>query len=318
MDVQRWLARQEPQWQQLERLLQKAEKQGLKNLTGREVQNLSGLYRLVAADLARARARQIGPGVTDQLKNLTLRGYSQIYQGGRRPAWRSVWEFVGWGFPTVVQETWGFTVLATLIFLIGGGMGWWYTWQDPAFMNLVIPPGIIDIVQDKGQLWVGSIVGREPLASSNIMQNNISVTFTTFAGGLGAGILTLYILWVNGLHIAAIATLVGQNKLAYPFWAFVFPHGALELPAIFLAGGAGLLLARAVVFPGQYHRMSALKIYGGQAIQLMFGVVPMLLIAGAIEGFFSPSPLVPAPVKYLAGISLLWGLLLYLRRRRFV
>ena len=316
MDGQRWLARQEPQWRQLEILLQKAEKHGLKNLTGREVQNLSGLYRMVSADLARARARQVGTGVTDHLKQLTLRGYAQIYQGGRRPAWRAVWDFVCWGFPAIVQKTWVFTALATGVFLVGGVIGWWYTWRDPAFMNLVIPQEIITIVQEQGELWMGSIVGSEPLASSSIMQNNIRVTFYTFAGGLLAGGGTLYILWVNGLHIAAITTLVGQNKLAYPFWAFVLPHGALELPAIFLAGGAGLLLARSVVFPGRFKRMVALKVYGGQAIQLMFGVVPMLLIAGGIEGFFSPSPWVPASIKYIAGISLLWALLLYLRRRQ--
>jgi uncharacterized membrane protein SpoIIM required for sporulation len=315
MDMQRWLARQEPQWRRFEGLLQKAEKGSLKALTGQEVQDLSGLYRLVVADLARARARQVGPGVTEQLKQLALRGYAQIYQGGRRPLWRSVWEFIAWGFPTIVQQTWLFTAAATVVFLMGAGIGWWYTWQDPAFMNLVIPQGIIDLVQEEGKLWMGSIVGSEPLASSNIMQNNISVTFSTFAGGILAGILTLYILWVNGLHIAAIATLVGQNKLAYPFWAFVCPHGVLELPAIFLAGGAGLLLAKAVVFPGQYQRMAALKLYGGQAIQLMFGVVPMLIIAGGIEGFFSPSPGVPAPVKYMVGLCLLWGLLLYWRRQ---
>jgi len=315
MDGRRWLVRQEPQWQQFEALLQQAEQQGLKSMTGRDVQHLSGLYRLVAADLARARARQVGTAVTDQLQQLTLRGYAQIYQGGRRPAWRSVWEFVCWGFPAVVQETWLFTGLATVVFLVGGVMGWWYTWRDPVFLNVVIPPQIIDMVQEEGKLWMGSIVGREPLASSSIMQNNISVTFSTFAGGILAGLGTLYILWINGLSIAAIATLVGQNKLAYPFWAFVFPHGALELPAIFLAGGSGFLLAKAVVFPGRYKRLAALKLYGGQAIQLMFGVVPMLVIAGGIEGFFSPSPLVPAPVKYFVGLSLLWGLLLYLRRQ---
>lgn len=315
MDGQRWLAHQEPQWQRYDRLLQKAEKSGLKKLTGREVQDLSGLYRMVVSDLARARARQMGPGVTDQLKQLTLRGYSQIYQGGRRPAWRSAWEFISWGFPAIVQETWVFTVLATAMFMVGALIGWWYTWRDPVFMQLIVPQRIIQIVQVEGRLWMGSIVGSEPLASSNIMQNNISVTFSTFGGGLLAGVGTLFILWINGLSIAAIATLVGQHKLAYPFWAFVFPHGALELPAIFLAGGAGLLLARAVVFPGRYKRLAALKLYGAKAIQLMFGVVPMLIIAGGIEGFFSPSPMVPAPVKYVAGLSLLWGLLLYLRRR---
>jgi uncharacterized membrane protein SpoIIM required for sporulation len=117
------------------------------------------------------------------------------------------------------------------------------------------------------------------------------------------------------VHIGAIATLVGQNNLAYPFWAFVFPHGALELPAIFLAGGAGLLIARAIVFPGRYRRTDALKFYGMKAAKLVFGIVPLLLIAGAIEGFFSPNPFIANPLKYGVGIALFLGLIGYCSNR---
>jgi uncharacterized membrane protein SpoIIM required for sporulation len=147
------------------------------------------------------------------------------------------------------------------------------------------------------------------------MQNNISVTILAFAGGMTAGIFTTFLLWTNGLSIGAIATLVGKYHLAYPFWAFVLPHGALELPAIFIAGGAGLLLAKAIVFPGQYRRRDQLKLLGGKAIQLMFGVVPMLFMAGIIEGFFSPSPVVPSSLKYLVGTVLFSLLVIYLTSR---
>ncbi len=61
----------------------------------------------------------------------------------------------------------------------------------------------------------------------------------------------------------------------------------MELPAIFFAGGAGLLIARAILFPGKYHRLDALRWYGSQSVQLVYGIVPMLVIAGTIEGFFS-------------------------------
>lgn len=121
---------------------------------------------------------------------------------------------------------------------------------------------------------------------------------------------------VKFIEESAIAALVGQNNLAYPFWAFVFPHGSLELPAIFLAGGAGLLIAKAILFPGRYLRIDALKINGLQAAQLVFGIVPMLVIAGAIEGFFSPSPIVPEPVKYMVGMVLFWLLFIYCGRNR--
>jgi uncharacterized membrane protein SpoIIM required for sporulation len=183
-------------------------------------------------------------------------------------------------------------------------------------MSLIVPQRLITQVRDEQKLWMGSIVGIEPLASSGIMVNNISVSFGAVAGGITAGIYTTYIMVFNGLLIGAVGTLVGQNNLAYPFWAFVFPHGSLELPAIFLAGGAGLLIARAILFPGKYRRGDALKFYGSQAAQLVFGIVPMLMIAGTIEGFFSPNPVVPDVIKYLVGLGLFVFLVWYCSRKR--
>jgi uncharacterized membrane protein SpoIIM required for sporulation len=126
---------------------------------------------------------------------------------------------------------------------------------------------------------------------------------------------TAFLMAYNGLHIGAIAALVAQNQLAYPFWAFVLPHGSLELPAIFLAGGAGLLIARAMLFPGNYRRSAAFRLYGSQAAQLTIGLIPMLVLAGTIEGFFSPNPAIPDAVKYAFGIGLFTLLLMYLGRQ---
>ncbi|HBB34095.1 MAG TPA: hypothetical protein DDZ80_08005 [Cyanobacteria bacterium UBA8803] len=315
MNIQRWIARREPNWQRLDALLRQVEKKGLKSLSALEIRELASLYRSVSADLARARTNQVGHILVQELQRLTSRGYNQIYQGSRRQEWQAVWDFCRWGFPATVQRTWGYTTVATAIFLLAALIAWWYAWQDPVFISLIAPPWLIEQVRDKGELWMGSIVGIEPLASSNITINNIQVCFGAVAGGITAGVYTVFILAFNGLHIGAIATLVGQNNLAYPFWAFVFPHGSLELPAIFLAGGAGLLIGRAILFPGSYSRGDAIKFYGSQAAQLVFGIVPMLTIAGTIEGFFSPSPVVPEPLKYLVGIALFTSLVMYCSRQ---
>ena len=182
-------------------------------------------------------------------------------------------------------------------------------------MSLIVPESLITKVRDEHKLWMGSIVSVEPLASSRIMINNLSVSFGAVAGGMTAGAYTAYLMVFNGLLIGVVGTLVGQNNLAYPFWAFVFPHGSLELPAIFFAGGAGFLLAKAILFPGKYRRGDALKFYGSQAAQLLFGIVPMLIIADAFEGFFSPNPSVPDAIKYLAGIRLFVLLVMYCSRK---
>ncbi len=316
MNIQRWIARREPNWQRLDALLRQIETKGLKSLRASELRELASLYRSVAADLARARTQQVSNILIQNLQSLTTRAYTQIYQGSRRQEWHAIWEFYRWGLPGVVQQTFPYIAFATGLFLLGALVAWWYAWRDPSFMSLIVPESLITTVRDRHELWMGSIVGIEPLASSNIMINNLSVSFGAVAGGITAGAYTAFLMVFNGLLIGAVGTLVGQNNLAYPFWAFVFPHGSLELPAIFFAGGAGFLLGKAILFPGKFRRIDALKFYGSQAVQLVFGVVPMLIIAGTIEGFFSPSPRVPEPLKYLVGMGLFVLLVVYCSRKK--
>lgn len=315
MNIQRWLARRQPSWKELDTLLKKAETRGWKALDANEIRQLASLYRSTAADLARARTHAVGDLVIQDLQTLATRGYSQIYQGSRRQEWQAIGAFYRWGFPAVVQQSRGYIALATSLFVVAGLVAWWLSWRDPSFLALVVPEPMIEQVRDRGELWMGSIVGIEPFASSNIMINNIKVSFAAVAGGMTGGLFTTFVMLLNGVLIGSVGTLVGQNNLAFPFWAFVFPHGALELPAIFLAGGAGFLLARALLFPGTYRRSEALKLYGAQAAQLVYGIIPMLIIAGIIEGFFSPNPAVPDLLKYVAGIALFTALVWYLGQK---
>ncbi|MGB3492318.1 MAG: stage II sporulation protein M [Elainellaceae cyanobacterium] len=328
MNIQRWIARREPSWKQLDSLLKHTEKRGFKALRAEDIRNLSSLYRSVSSDLARARTHNVDDAVVQDLQMLTSRAYSQVYQGSRRQEINSLFDFVLWGFPAVVQETKVYTAIATALFFLGFAIAAWYAWRDPSFVALIAPESLIRLVRDEGQLWMGSILGHEPEASSGIMVNNISVSLRAIFGGVThpisifppiitpPGAFTIFLLFYNGVNIGAIAALVGQNNLALPFWAFVFPHGALELPAIFFAGGAGLLLARGILFPGPLRRSDSLIYYGRQAAQLVFGIIPILFIAGIIEGFFSPSPLIPDPLKYLTGAIIFFFLVVYCRRQR--
>jgi uncharacterized membrane protein SpoIIM required for sporulation len=317
MNVKRWIARREPSWKELNQLLTQAEKQGLRSLQANQVTQLTSLYRSVSADLARAQTRQIGNTLTQQLQQLTLRAYSQIYQKPRHQSWQAVLQFYRQGLPQAIRDNWAYLALSTGIFILGGLIGWWFAWDNPQFIGLLLPPtsanALLRKVRDDGELWMGSILsGTDPTDAAGLMINNISVAFQATAGGMLFGIGTVFILFFNGLLIGSVAALVGQNNLAYPFWAFVFPHGSLELPAIFVAGAAGLLIGRALLFPAPYRRVDALKQYGLQAGKLTFAVIPMLIIAGVIEAFFSPSTVIPDPLKYLTGIVLFILLMSYI------
>jgi uncharacterized membrane protein SpoIIM required for sporulation len=99
--------------------------------------------------------------------------------------------------------------------------------------------------------------------------------------------------------------------MALQLWSFVAPHGVLELPAIFIAGGAGLEIARGLLFPGLLSRRDSLEIAGSRAARLLLGTIPMLVVAGVIEGFFSPSG-APLVMKFGLAAVLFAALLSYL------
>ncbi|PSN81244.1 hypothetical protein C8B47_02220 [filamentous cyanobacterium CCP4] len=324
MNVQRWIARREVSWRQLEALLTQAEKNGLRSLSGGQVRQMASLYRSVSADLARARGNGVGQAVIKDLQRLTSRSYSQIYQGSRRQEWQALWEFCRYGFPAVVQQSWVYIAIATTLFAVGGLLGWWLAWQDPAFLTLVLGQEFVEGVKNSQELWTVSIMGIEPVASSGIMINNIGVSLRALLGGVTMvvpsvpmitppGAFTVFLLVVNGVMIGCVGVLVAQANLAYDLWAFVFPHGALELPAIFMAGGVGLLLARGILLPGPYRRIDALKLYGLQAAQLLYGIIALLVIAGLIEGFFSPQTWIPNEFKYVVGTVIFIALMQYCR-----
>jgi uncharacterized membrane protein SpoIIM required for sporulation len=139
------------------------------------------------------------------------------------------------------------------------------------------------------KMWTHSVVAIKPIASSAIMTNNLSVAFTTFAMGITAGLGTVYLLFFNGLLLGVIATACWLNQMSLQLWSFVAPHGVLELPSIFIAGGAGLRMAHGILFPGFLSRRDSLQAAGAEAIQLLLGTIPMLVIAGIIEAFISPT-----------------------------
>jgi len=126
-----------------------------------------------------------------------------------------------------------------------------------------------------------------------------------------AGIGTIYLLVLNGVLIGVIGAACWQAGMSLQLWSFVAPHGALELPAIFVAGGGGLLLARGLLFPGELPRREALTLYGGQGVRLAMGIIPVLFVAGILEGFFSPSNL-PVAAKFVCSVAAGGLLVLYL------
>lgn len=269
------------------------------------------MYRQTASDLATVREDVTSNQLSFYLNQLLGRAHNLIYMGHKQKISGLV-RFYTETFPQVFRETFWQTFLAFLIFTVTGIATWAVTIHDPAFAHRMLGPEMMATIE-KREMWTKSIVTVKPLAASGIMTNNLAVCFTTFAMGITAGIGTIYMMFTNGLLIGVIGAATWQAGMALQLWSFVAAHGALELPAIFISGGAGLEIARGMLFPGLLPRRESLALAGGRAARLMIGIIPMLVVAGVIEGFVSPSGLA-TPLKFLLSAVLLTALITYLAR----
>lgn len=281
----------------------------MKSLSRSDLQELSLLYRQTAADLAAIREDRGSVHFARYVNQLLVRAHNTIYSGHRASPLAAL-SFFWDTYPTVFRRLWRHCLLAVLVFAIAGLVGAALTYQNPDFKVKLLGPRMVETI-DRHEMWTHSIVGIKPLASSAIMTNNMSVGFTTFALGITAGLGTLYMMAFNGLLIGVIGMACFLSGMSLQLWSFVAPHGVLELPAIFIAGGAGFRIAQGLLFPGVLPRRDSLTKAGLEAVQLILGTIPILIIAGLIEAFVSPTNL-PIPLKFSMAAALFVLLNVYL------
>jgi len=235
--------------------------------------------------------------------------HSILYQAGRARSsnwtkfWRETW-------PRQVRGAARPILLATAVFWACTALGFFLAIENPVLENFFVSREMREAISSK-RLWTESLTRTAPTASSGIATNNLRVSILIWGLGLSFGIGTLWLLAYNGLMLGAVAAACLREGMLLPLTEFVVAHGSLELPAIWISGGAGLLMAQAIVFPERYSRSVELRLKGRSSVQIIVGIVPMLLVAGAIEAFISPSK-ISGVAKALLGLSLALALLGYI------
>ncbi len=296
-------------WQALAHLVERAQKE-IRELSPEEIQTMGRLYRAATSDLALAQRDFPDHRVTAYLNQLVAHAHAVVYRS-EPLAGNRLLRFARQGFPRAYRDALLFTLLAALLFVLPAlAVGLSVNWQ-PAAARWLLPTQAQHLIADieEQELWTDIPVEDRPYASSFIMRNNIQVAFLAFAGGVLAGLFTVWVLVFNGLLLGGITGLTAHYGIGFKLWTFVIGHGVIELSVIFMAGGAGLMLGWAVIRPGLLRRRDALALAARKSVRLIVGCVPLLILAGLIEGFISPNQTIPWSVKW--GIGLGTGLLLY-------
>ena len=272
---------------------------------------LPRLFREICLDLSLAQSRMYGLQVTERLNGLVIRGYEIIYQT-RRGSWASVLDFIAVKFPQTVRREWRLFWLCSAVFWI------------PFFLIMLSP---FDDIR-----WIQAVLGNAGMTSmeqmygskeeqlshlrseygSNFMMfcfyiyNNVAIDFRIFAGGIFAGLGTIFYLVFNGIHLGAAAGYVNHACNPESFWTFVAGHSSFELLGMVVSGMAGMKLGMAVLQPGRLPRGRALVEASKQALPLIYGAALLTTLAAVVEGFWSAQGL-PSSLKYAVGV-LGWAL----------
>src|SRR6185295_1017903 len=263
---------------------------------------LAALYRRACEQLALARARAYPAHLVERLERLTADGHQLIYQR-REFGLARLKDIIAVEFPAAVRKRIAYVAVATAVFLLPTIVVGIVVYRQPEMILTVVDSETASSYEEMYSPSAESI-GRSRTADTDWMMfghyihNNISVAFQCFAGGLFAGLGSLFFLGYNGVHSGAIGGYLTERGLAATFYSFIVTHSAFELTAIVLSGAAGLRIGHALLKPARLTRRQALVFATEESAVVLYGVTAMLIVAAAIEAFWSSATWLPHAAKY--------------------
>ena len=309
IDLQKFITNGRPHWAELEKMLDRLESEPNERLSLERAQRFHRLYERTAADLAKITTFSSEPETRRFLENLVARAYGEIHETRekQRRIFPLQWFFQTW--PQTFRKHIRAFYLSLAITIAGCAFGGLAIAFDPDSKSVLMP--FSHLQQDPAQRVAeeekatdNRLEGRKTSFSAELMTHNTQVSIFTLALGMTWGVGTIIMLFYNGVILGAISVdYVHAGQMTF-LLGWLMPHGVIEIPAILIAGQAGLILAYALIGRGRRTPLRArLREISGDLATLIFGVGLMLVWAGFIEAFLSQyhEPVIPYEVKIAFG-----------------
>jgi uncharacterized membrane protein SpoIIM required for sporulation len=315
LNLDRFLSDRSSAWSELDALVRASHGKPT-SLPAADVRRLGALYRGAAADLALARRRFPGDPATVALEHRVGLARQLVYHAPSRR--ESLLAFVTHGYWAAVRARSAALLIAAVVLFGTAGVAAVWADRDPGRAGTLVPSAYHAVTQPRPHgADLGLPSSERAALSGEIFTNNIRVTLLAFAGGIVAGIGTILLLLYNGLQFGVVAGLAVGSGNGRVFFELVTAHGVLELSCIVVAAAAGMRMGWAAVEPGRRTRTAAVGNEAREAVKIVLGTAPWLVVAGLIEGFVTPAGL-GLPVVLAVGFgvaALYWSLVFGLGRR---
>jgi uncharacterized membrane protein SpoIIM required for sporulation len=319
LDLEKFLAQERPHWEALEALLNRLDTGDRLQLD--DARRMHALYERASADLARLATFAAEPESRRYLEALVARAYAEIHETRGSNRRFRFWHWFLVVFPQTFRRHARAFAVSLGISLVGTLFGIFATIIDPDSRHVTMPFGHSDITptqrveREEAEQAKAAVHSQHASFSGQLMTHNTQVSIGTLALGMTWGIGTVILLFYNGVVLGAIGTDYITDGQGGFLAAWLLPHGSIELPAIFIAGQAGLVLAHTLF--GRRSNLPLgrrLRAVAPDLVTLIGGVALLLVYAGIIESFLSQyhEPVVPYSLKIAFGLAELAGLVLFL------
>lgn len=297
-----------------------------RRLTLDQAKRFHFLYQKISADLGRIATFASEPELRRYLESLTARAYGEIHETRERRGPFRPWQWFTVEFPRAFRRQYGAFVMSVIITIVGVIFGGFAVALDDEAKEAILPSMFskhlgdpAKRVADEEKAKHDRLAGSHSTFAGQLMTNNIGVSIRAVAFGMTFGVLTIILLFYNGVILGLVAVdyiLAGQTVFLL---GWLLPHGVIEIPAVLIAGQGGLVIGKALIGRGDRASLpERLRAISADVMTLIGGVAVMLVWAGIIESFFSQfhEPVVPYWLKITFGCAELAVLVWFLRGKR--
>jgi uncharacterized membrane protein SpoIIM required for sporulation len=320
VDLKQFIERERSTWEELDKTLNRIENETLLHLTLEEVQRLHYLYERTGAGLIKISTFAAEPNLVHSLESLLTRAYAELQTGRSQTEKISIRRWLFRTFPQTFRKHLRFFWAALLLTIVGALFGGAAVAYDPdakaaiaPFPNLLQSPA--ERVKEEENKINPTLATSKSRFSATLITNNTKVSILALALGVTWGIGTAILLFYNGVVLGAVILDYVRAGQSVFLMGWLLPHGVIEIPAILIAGQAGLLLGRALIgWNSKENVHQRLRSVTGSLVTLISGAALLLVWAGLVEAFFSQyhEPILPYQFKIIVGLVELLALLTFL------
>lgn len=322
INLQALIDQEQAHWSELERILDRLEVNRGARMELAEIRRFHALYQRACADLARVKTFAAERELNRYLETLVARAYCEVHKGAAPARRVRLGHWLLATFPRTFRRQIAAFWLSLAITLAGAAFGGAVLYFDAPAKEVLLPfehlqGSPAERVAEEEKAASDRLAGHKTTFSSFLITHNIRVSITTFALGMTYGLGTIVMLFYNGVILGAVfVDYIAAGQIKFVF-GWLLPHGVIEIPAILIAGQAGLVLAGALVGWGRRMPLRRrLATVAGDLVTLICGLSLLLVWAGIVEAFLSQyhQPVIPYPTKIGLGCVELTLLTFYLTR----